>query len=104
MIKRQFRFYFLSEDSFVLSAEEMKQLIQLPVEQGRNIVRFASKNREGGINLENVNYYISEDVEDGEGSVVKPPTPAEVRREHDEQEANRPIQLDDQLANPEVGK
>lgn len=104
MKKRQYRFYFLSEDSFVLTAEEMRQVTQLPIEQGKNIIRFASPTREGGINLENVNYYVSEEVEAGEGVVVKPPTPAELRHQQEEQKENQPVTLDDQLTNPEVGK
>lgn len=101
----QYRFHFLNEESIVLTQEEFR-FFQKVIAADPNRQLFLCENWGKGFQLHNLTYYEAEEVADlaGEGKVITPPTPAEIREAHKQETSERPTDLGDQLSNPELGE
>lgn len=103
---KQYRVYFLNDSVITLSEEEMQQLVVQTSQRMTTELAFIV-NINGGrrlfIRVENITYIDQEEIE-GESGVVTPPSPAEIRAQKEAVVTNRPTDLGEQLANPNLGK
>lgn len=101
-MKKQYRIYFLNAESIILTDEEY-QIFMNELRSTSVPFILTGVGREILIRLDTMTYVLSENIE-GESNVVTPPSPTQLREERKQEEASRPVTLDDQLANPDVAK
>lgn len=98
---RQYRVNFLNAEALVLNQAEFDQLENKHATT--DVIRLETPDRVVYLWLGTITNIVSENIE-AESHVVTPPTPQQLRAEKDQEAANAPVTLDDQLANPEVAK
>lgn len=98
-----YRFHFLNEETVMLTEAEFAQF-QQALANDPKMEFFVVTDWSKGLQLHNLTYYEAIEQVVGEGKVVKPLTPAELREEKAAMATTTPTDLGHQLDHPDLGK